>query len=244
MDTLSFLHKRKMRELKGQDRNDYLLKNAPLIFAHSREKNQSNKYYIQYLYNINPNLNLRTNKLNEDNYCSDCQIYKRYNIDEGISFCSNCGKTSNLQIEIVMERSLPKPYGRYEHFCKLLDNVLSRGKIDNEVIEIVKGEIERERVNGKELREGDIRRYLKKHKLTKYNGQINLILYRFNKIKPIKISQWMADQIKSMFREVNKIYDYHKRKNYFFSYPFVLYKLCGLLGIRDYNPKLPDTSEK
>ena len=40
MDTLSFLHERKMKELEGQDRNDYLLKNAPLIFAHSREKNQ------------------------------------------------------------------------------------------------------------------------------------------------------------------------------------------------------------
>ena len=38
MDALSFLHKRKMKELKGQDRNDYLLKNAPLIFAHYRVK--------------------------------------------------------------------------------------------------------------------------------------------------------------------------------------------------------------
>ena len=55
MDTLSFLHKRKMRELEGQARNDYLLKNAPLIFAHSREKNQFNKYYRQYLHNINQN---------------------------------------------------------------------------------------------------------------------------------------------------------------------------------------------
>ena len=85
---------------------------------------------------------------------------------------------------------------------------------------MVKGEIERERVNAKELKEEDIRRYLKKHKLTKYNGQINLILYRINKIKQIVISQWMKDEIKSMFKEVNKIYDYHKRKNYFFSYPF------------------------
>ena len=39
MDTLSFLHKQKMKELKGQDGNDYLLKNAPLIFAHYRETN-------------------------------------------------------------------------------------------------------------------------------------------------------------------------------------------------------------
>ena len=95
-------------KLKGQDRNDYLLKNAPLIFAHSRERDQFNKYYRQYLYNINPNLNVRKNKLNEDNYCNDCQIYKRYKIDEGISFCSNCGKTSNLQIEIDTKRTLPK----------------------------------------------------------------------------------------------------------------------------------------
>ena len=39
MNTLSFLHKRKIKELEGQDRNDYLLKNTPLIFAHSRERN-------------------------------------------------------------------------------------------------------------------------------------------------------------------------------------------------------------
>ena len=87
---------------------------------------------------------------------------KKYNIDEGISFCSNFGKTSNLQIEIDIKRTLPKTYGRYEQFCKLLDNVQSRGKIDNGVIEMVKGEIEKERVSAKELKEEDIRRYFKK----------------------------------------------------------------------------------
>ena len=49
MNTLSFLHKRKMKELEGQDRNDYLLKNARLIFSHYGERNQFNKYYQQYL---------------------------------------------------------------------------------------------------------------------------------------------------------------------------------------------------
>ena len=132
-----------MKELEGRDRNDYLLKNAPLIFAHYGERNLLNKYYRQYLYNIISNLNRPKNKLNEDNYCNDCQIYKKYNIDEGISFCSNFGKTSNLQIEIDSKRTYPKTYGRHEHFCKLLDNVQSRGKIDNGVIEMVKGEIEK-----------------------------------------------------------------------------------------------------
>ena len=78
----------------------------------------------------------------------------------------------------------------------------------------------------------------------KYNGQINLILFRINKIKPIEISQWMEDEMKAMFKRVNKIYDYHKQNNYFFSYPFVLYKLCQLLGIKDYNPKLQKTHWK
>ena len=112
------------------------------------------------------------------------------------------------------------------------------------MIGIVKGEIERERVNAKELREEDIRRYLKRNELTKYNCQINLILFRINKIKPIEISQWMEDEMKSMFKRVNKIYDYHKQKNYFFSYPYVLYKLCQLLGIKNYNPKLQKTHRK
>ena len=39
-----------MKELKGQDRNDYLLKNARLIFAYYGERNQFNKYYQQYQY--------------------------------------------------------------------------------------------------------------------------------------------------------------------------------------------------
>ena len=143
MNTLYFLHKRKMKDLKGQDRNDYLLKNARLIFAYYGEGNQFNKYYQQYQYNIIPNLNQPKNKLNEDNYCNDCHIYKKYNIDEGISFCSNCGKASNLQIEIDIKPTYPKTYQRYEHFCKLLDNVQSRGKIDNGVIEIIKKEIKK-----------------------------------------------------------------------------------------------------
>ena len=74
MGTLSFLHKRKIKELEGQYRNDYLLKNARLIFAHYGERNQFNKYYRQYLYNINPNLNVPKNKINKDNYCNDCKI--------------------------------------------------------------------------------------------------------------------------------------------------------------------------
>ena len=147
------------------------------------KKNQFNKYYQQYLYNIIPNLNQPKYKLNEDNYCNDCHIYKKYNIDEGISFCSNCGKASNLQIEIDIKPTNPKTYQRYEHFGKLLDNVQSRGKIDNGVIEIIKKEIKIERVHAKELKE-DIKRYFKKNKLTKYNHQISLII-RLNQLRSV-----------------------------------------------------------
>ena len=87
-NTLSFLHKRKMKELKGQDRNDYLLKNARLIFAYYREKKRFyslnflgsdgqryiNRYYRQYLYNVFPDLNFPQININKDNYCNDCQI--------------------------------------------------------------------------------------------------------------------------------------------------------------------------
>ena len=103
MDTLSFLHKRKMKELKGQDRNDYLLENAPLIFAHYREKNQVNKYYRQYLYNINQNqTGVRESlSLNEDNYCNDCQIYKRY---KGIKDYNPKLQKTHRKDELVWEK--------------------------------------------------------------------------------------------------------------------------------------------
>ena len=88
--------------------------------------------------------------------------FKYYNEDEGKAICTNCGKASNLQIEIDIKPTYPKTYQRYEHFCKLLDNVQSRGKIDNGVIEIIKKEIKIERVNAKELKWEDIKKKKKK----------------------------------------------------------------------------------
>ena len=110
MDTLSFLHKRKMKELKGQHRIDYLLKNVPVIFSLYREKNRFNKYYRQYLYNINQNQSQvrESLSLNEDNYCNDCQIYKRYNIDEGISFSQIVVKHLTYKLKLILNRLPPK----------------------------------------------------------------------------------------------------------------------------------------
>ena len=83
----------------------------------------------------------------------------------------------------MLKPTYPKTYQRYEHFCKLLDNVPSRSKIDYGVIEIIKKEIKIERVHAKELKE-DIKRYFKKNKLTKYNHQISLII-RLNQLRSV-----------------------------------------------------------
>ena len=236
-------------------RTSYLLKNAILLFLHTenRAKNINenfvygvdNSYYKRYKYNIFPEeLPYSENNINEENYCYTCEKFKVFNIDEAISTCLSCG----ISVSINPEKPSIKPaeidYKRYTHFCDCLANIQGKEsvKVPEEVINTIIREIIHERMENslEKLKEADIKRYLKKHRKLRYYNHATQILYRITKIPPLQMTPIMEEKMKMRFLQIQEPFEIFKGKNRsnFFSYSYIIYKFCQILGYNEFLPKL------
>ena len=238
-------------------RTSYLLKNAILLFLHTenRAKNINknfvhgvdNSYYKRYKYNIFPEeLTYSENNINEDNYCYTCEKFRVFNIDEAISTCLSCGISINVSIN--PEKPSIKPaendYKRFTHFCDCLANIQGKEsvKVSEEVINTIIREIVHERMENslEKLTEADIKRYLKKHRKLRYYNHATQILYRITKIPPLQMTPIMEEKMKMRFLQIQEPFEIFKGKNRsnFFSYSYIIYKFCQILGYNEFLPKL------
>ena len=238
-------------------RTSYLLKNAILLFLHTenRAKNINknfvygfdNSYYKRYKYNIFPEeLPYSENNINEDNYCYTCEKFRVFNIDEAISTCLSCGISINVSIN--PEKPSIKPaendYKRYTHFCDCLANIQGKEsvKVPEDVINTIIREIVHERMENslEKLTEADIKRYLKKHRKLRYYNHATQILYRITKIPPLQMTPIMEEKMKMRFLQIQEPFEIFKGKNRinFFSYSYIIYKFCQILGYNEFLPKL------
>ena len=245
-------------------RTSYLLKNAILLFlltenqAKNINKNfvygvdilnnkNKNSYYKRYKYNIFPDeLLYSENNINEDNYCYTCEKFKVLNIDEAISTCLSCGISINVSTNT--EKPSIKPaendYKRYTHFCDCLANIQGKEsfKVSEEVINTIIREIVHEKMENslEKLTEADIKRYLKKHRKLHYYNHTTQILYRITKIPPLQMTPIMEEKMKMRFLQIQEPFEIFKGKNRsnFFSYSYIIYKFCQILGYNEFLPKL------
>ena len=234
-------------------RTSYLLKNAILLFLHTENQAKKfvhgvdNSYYKKYKYNIFPDeLQYSENNINEDNYCYTCEKFRVLNIDEGISTCLSCGISINVSTN--PEKASIKPaendYKRYNHFCDCLANIQGKEnfKVSEDVINNIFKEIIRERMENslEKLTESDIKRYLKKHRKLNYYNHTTQILYRITKIPPLQMTSIMEEKMKMRFLQIQEPFELFKGKNRrnFFSYSYIIYKFCQILGYNEFLPKL------
>ena len=232
-------------------RTSYLLKNAILLFLHTENRAKQfivdNSYYKRYKYNIFPDeLQYSENNINEDNYCYTCEKFRVLNVVEGISTCLSCGISINVSTN--PEKSSIKPaendYKRYNHFCDCLANIQGKEsfKVSEEVINTIIREIVHERMENslEKLTEADIKRYLKKHRKLHYYNHATQILYRITKIPPLQMTSIMEEKMKMRFLQIQEPFEIFKGKNRsnFFSYSYIIYKFCQILGYNEFLPKL------
>ena len=230
-------------------RTSYLLKNAILLFLHTENRSKiiNNSYYKKYKYNNFPEeLTYSENIINEDNYCYTCEKFRVFNIDEAISTCLSCGISINVSIN--PEKPSIKPaendYKRYTHFCDCLANIQGKEsvKVSEEVINTIIREIVHERMENslEKLTEADIKRYLKKHRKLRYYNHATQILYRITKIPPLQMTPIMEEKMKMRFLQIQEPFEIFKGKNRsnFFSYSYIIYKFCQILGYNEFLPKL------
>lgn len=169
--------------------------------------------------------------------------------DEGVLICNSCSK--NVQYLIENEKpSYKEPpkevcfyaYKKINHFKEILAQFQGKEttQIPEEVIENLKQQIKKERIDMSKMTYYKTKEVLKKLGYNKYYEHINFIKDKLG-LKPPIISQELEEILCNFFMEIQYPYAKHcpdYRVN-FLHYYYVLYKLFELLGEKHYLVEIP-----
>jgi hypothetical protein len=211
---------------------------------------KNNNIFQKYLSNIDETYLDVNSFLRPTDVCQSC--YKGELIpmdDEGVLICNVCFK--NVQYLIENEKpSYKEPpkevcfyaYKKINHFKEILAQFQGKEttQIPSEVIENLKYQIKKERIESSKLSYYKTKELLKKLGYNKYYEHINFIKDKLG-IKPPIISQELEETLCNFFMEIQYPYAKHcpdYRVN-FLHYYYVLYKLFELLDETQYLPEIP-----
>ena len=213
-------------------------------------ENKNNNIFQKYLTNIDESFLDINSFIVPTDICQSC--YKGELIpmdDEGVLICNSCSK--NFQYLIENEKpSYKEPpkevcfyaYKKINHFKEILAQFQGKEttQIPMDVIEILKQQIKKERIDFSKLTYYETKGLLKKLGYNKYYEHINFIKDKLG-IKPPIISQNLEETLCNFFMEIQYPYAKHcpdYRVN-FLHYYYVLYKLFELLEERQYLSEIP-----
>ena len=209
--------------------------------ANNAETMDENKNIVQkYLSNVDESFIDMNSFVRETDICQYC--YKGEMIpldDEGVLICNIC----SINIPYLIENEKPSykeppkevcfyAYKKINHFKEILAQFQGKETtlIPTEVIETLKNQIKKERIDVKNLNYNDTKLLLKKLGYNKFYEHINFIKDKLG-INPPIISQELEDTLCNFFIEIQSPYAKHcpdYRVN-FLHYYYVLYKLFELL---------------
>lgn len=177
--------------------------------------------------------------------CKDClTAFLVEMFEDGDWVCTDCGKCAQLLENTCRTRDystdLPTmafKYKRSNHFRDWIAQVNGEEEttIPNNVLQTVEEYSKKNKIKPKTLTAQRVRRCLKEAKLGKYYENSQQICNFFNKEKKSKITFDESSKLLALFEMVQGPYDEIKervapgRRN-FFSYPYIITKLCELLG--------------
>jgi len=213
-------------------------------------ESKNNNIFQKYLNNIDESFLDINAFVRPTDVCQSC--FKGELIpmdDEGVLICNLCSK--NFQYLIENEKpSYKEPpkevcfyaYKKINHFKEILAQFQGKEttQIPIEVIENLKHQIKKERIEYSKLTYYKTKEILKKLGYNKYYEHINFIKDKLG-IKPPIISQELEETLCNFFMEIQYPYAKHcpdYRVN-FLHYYYVLYKLFELLDETQYLPEIP-----
>ena len=213
-------------------------------------ENKNNNIFQKYLSNIDDSFMDINLFMRPIDICQSC--YKGELIpmdDEGVMICNNCSTSVRYLIENEKPSYKEPPkevcfyaYKKINHFKEILSQFQGKEttQIPIEVIENLKHQIKKERIELDKLTYYKTKELLKKLGYNKYYEHINFIKDKLN-IKPPIISQDLEETLCNFFMEIQYPYAKHcpdYRVN-FLHYYYVLFKLFELLGEVHYLPEIP-----
>jgi hypothetical protein len=216
------------------------------------EKNMESNHNIvnKYLTNVDPSyLNVETFVYSND-VCIQCNKGEMILMeDDGILLCNKCFHSVQFLIdnEKPSYKETPKEvcfyaYKKINHFKEILSQFQGKEttKMPEEVIENIKQQVKKERIDLSKLTYSKTKEILKKLGYNKYYEHITFIKQKLG-INPLTMSPELEETLCNLFIDIQAPYakcvpDY--RVN-FLNYYYVLYKLLELLGETKYLPHIP-----
>jgi len=211
---------------------------------------KNNDTIRQYLSNLDETF-IDVNKyIFETDICQYCKKGELIPIDhEGIMVCNNCHK----HVQYLVENEKPSykeppkeacfyAYKRINHFREILAQFQAKEttQIPEEVLENIKNQIKKERIELVALNNKKAKEILKKLGYNKYYEHIPFIKDKLG-IKPPVMTPELEDSLCNLFMEIQGPYAKFcpdDRVN-FLNYYYTVYKLCELLDQVQFLPYFP-----
>jgi hypothetical protein len=211
---------------------------------------KNNDTIRQYLSNLDETF-IDVNKyIFETDICQYCKNGELIPIDhEGIMVCNNCHK----HVQYLVENEKPSykeppkeacfyAYKRINHFREILAQFQAKEttQIPDEVLENIKNQIKKERIELVALNNKKAKEILKKLGYNKYYEHIPFIKDKLG-IKPPVMTPELEDSLCNLFMEIQGPYAKFcpdDRVN-FLNYYYTVYKLCELLDQVQFLPYFP-----
>ena len=215
-----------------------------------KDESKSKDTIQKYLSNMDESF-IDVNKyVFETDICQYCNRGELIPIDhEGIMVCNNCHK----HVQYLVENEKPSykeppkeacfyAYKRINHFREILAQFQAKEttQIPEEVLENIKNQIRKERIEVKSLNNKKAKEILKKLGYNKYYEHIPFIKDKLG-IKPPVMTPDLEDSLCNLFMEIQGPYAKFcpdDRVN-FLNYYYTVYKLCELLDQTQFLPYFP-----
>ena len=225
--------------------NFFNINNTDII---SNEQNCSNTQ--KYFRNIDDNY-LDVNKFcQQTDICQYCNKGEMIPIEyEGVLVCNVCSKSIKFLVENEKPSYKEPPkevcfyaYKRINHFREILAQFQAKEttQIPDEIIENIKLQIKKERIQLKQITNKKTKEILKKLGYNKFYEHIPFIKDKLG-IKPPVMTPELEETLCNLFIEIQSPYSKYcpeDRVN-FLNYYYTVYKLCELLDQDEFLPYFP-----
>lgn len=225
------------------------VKSSSIDKSKQMEKN-TNSYVQEYLQNLDDTFIDVNNFITEADICKSCHKGELIPVDhEGILVCNSCSRHVSYLIENEKPSYKEPPkevcfyaYKRINHFREILAQFQAKEttQIPPEVLENIKLQIKKERIELEHLTNKKAKEVLKKLSYNKYYEHIPFIKDKLG-IKPPIMSQELEETLCNLFIEIQGPYAKwcpDNRVN-FLNYYYTVYKLCELLDQQEFLPFFP-----
>ena len=215
-----------------------------------KQQKDNNNIVVKYLSNIDDSFLDINSFVCQTDVCQICHKGELIPLeDEGIMVCNSCSRSIPYLIENEKPSYKEPPkevcfyaYKRINHFKEIIAQFQGKEttQIPPEVIENIKLQIKKERIDLSVISNGKTKEILKKLGYNKYYEHIPFIKNKLG-IKPPIMSPELEETLCNLFIELQSPYSKFcpdDRVN-FLNYYYTAYKLCELLGEEKYLPLFP-----